>query len=168
MKTAMALSNRFAVAGMMLWFGAMVAPPPAVAAGASGADAVRTLYDTLLANMRNGPALGVDGRYARIEPAVERVFDVPFMTRIALGPEWERLNEAQRQQVNEAFGRYIAAICAERFDSYAGEQLRVTGEKPSAGSTMVTTDIVKSDGEPVHINYLLRQNGGTWRMLTSI
>ncbi len=143
---------------------ALVATSPTIAMSASGAEAVRCLYDTLLANMQSGPALGVRGRYVRITLVVERVFDVRFMTRLAVGPEWERLNDLQRKQVSEAFGRYIAAIYAERFDSYAGEQLRVTGEKPSAGSTIVTTDIVKSDGEPVHINYLLRSDGAGWRI----
>jgi len=35
----------------------------------------------------------------------------------------------------------------------------VTGEQPSTGGTMVTTQIIKSNGEPVSVNYLVRQNG---------
>jgi hypothetical protein len=30
--------------------------------------------------------------------------------------------------VTESFGRFIAAIYADRFDSYAGQTLQVTGE----------------------------------------
>jgi hypothetical protein len=81
---------------------ALVATSPTIAMSASGAEAVRCLYDTLLANMQSGPALGVRGRYLRITLVVERVFDVQFMTRLAVGPEWERLNDLQRKQVNEA------------------------------------------------------------------
>ena len=138
--------------------------PRAVAMGAGGSETVRSLYDALLTTMRNGPALGARGRYAQIAPVVRRVFDIPFMTRLAVGPEWAGLAEPQRQQVSQAFERYITAIYAERFDSYSGEQHQVTGEKPSAGGTMITSQITKSNGEPVHINYLMRQNGGVWQI----
>ena len=138
--------------------------PRAIAMGAGGSETVRSLYDTLLATMRNGPALGARGRYAQIAPVVRRVFDIPFMTRLAVGPEWAGLTEPQRQQVSQAFERYITAIYAERFDSYSGERLQVTGEQPSANGTMITSQITKSNGEPVHINYLMRQNGGIWQI----
>jgi phospholipid transport system substrate-binding protein len=29
---------------------------------------------------------------------------------------------------------------------------------------MITSQITKSNGEPVHINYLMRQNGGVWQI----
>src|SRR5207302_10569115 len=82
----------------------------------------------------------------------------------AVGPEWASLTEAQRQQVSQAFQRYVAAVYAERFDNYSGEKLQVTGEQPSAGGTIITSQIVKSSGEPVNINYLMRQNGGQWQI----
>jgi len=151
-------------AGAALCLGLVVFSPPATAMGAGGTDTVRSLYDTLLATMRNGPALGARGRVAQIAPVVRRVFDIPFMTRLAVGPEWASLNEGQRQQVSQAFERYIVAIYAERFDSYSGERLQVTGEQPSAGGTMITSQITKSNGEPVNINYLMRQNGGVWQI----
>src|SRR5438045_9708462 len=91
--------------------------------------------------MRSGPSLGASGRYARIEPVVRRVFDIQFMTRLAVGPEWTNLTEAQRQQVSQAFERYIAAIYAERFDNYSGEQLKVVGEQNSPGGTIITSQI---------------------------
>jgi len=137
---------------------------PTLQAGAAGRETVRELYDTLLANMRSGPALGAIGRYARVDPVVRRVFDISFMTRLAVGPGWTNLTDAQRQQVSQAFERYVAAVYAERFDNYAGEKLQVTGEQPSAGGTIITSQIVKSNGEPVNINYLMRQNGGSWQI----
>lgn len=136
----------------------------AVAIGRGGSETVRSLYTTLLATMQNGSALGASGRYAQIEPVVRRAFDIPLMTRLAVGPDWASLSEPQRQQVSQAFARYIAAIYAERFNSYSGERLQVTGEQASAGGTIITSQIIKSDGEPVHINYLMRDNGGMWQI----
>jgi phospholipid transport system substrate-binding protein len=40
----------------------------------------------------------------------------------------------------------------------------VTGERSSPGGTIITSQIVKSNGEPVNVNYLMRNNGGTWQI----
>src|SRR5215469_2491829 len=132
--------------------------------GANGADTVRAFYSTLLDTMRNGRQLGAQGRYARLAPAIAQSFDIPLMTRLAVGPDWNTLNPAQQAQVIQAFERYIAAVYAERFDSYAGEQLKVIGEEASPAGTVILSQIVKSNGEPVHVNYLMRQNGGSWQI----
>src|SRR6516162_5580484 len=112
---------------------------------------VRGFYDALLMTMRNGPSLGQSGRYARLAPVVDRVFDVPSMTRLAIGPSWATLSPAQQQQLVEAFRHYVAATYADRFDSYSGQQLQVTGERPymqmslSKPRLLSQTKIVKSD-----------------------
>jgi len=125
---------------------------------------VRGFYDTLLGTMKNGQILGQSGRYARLAPVVDRVFDVAAMTRLAIGSSWATLPPAQQQQLIEAFRHYIAATYADRFDSYSGEQLQVTGEQPYNADVIVQTKIVKSDGETTTLNYLMRQNQGSWRI----
>jgi phospholipid transport system substrate-binding protein len=84
------------------------------------------------------------------------------MARLSVGPSWATLSEAQRQQVTESFGRYISAIYAERFDSYAGQKLQVTGEQPAAAGLMVRSQIIKANGEPVNVDYMMRRSGDTW------
>jgi phospholipid transport system substrate-binding protein len=125
---------------------------------------VRGFYDTLLNTMKNGRALGQSGRYARLVPVVDRVFDLPSMTRLAIGSSWGTLPAAQQQQLTEAFRHYIAATYADRFDSYSGEQLQVTGEQPYNADIIVQTKIVKSNGETTTLNYLMRQNQGSWQI----
>ena len=160
-RSIIARERMLTVAGLALCLGLATLSPPAQA---MGRDTVQTLYSTLLSTMQSGPSLGARGRYDRLEPVIRQVFDIPSMTRLAVGPEWNSLNEVQRQQVTQAFERYVAAIYAERFDSYSGERLQVTGEQASAGGTIITTQIVKSNGQPVQINYLVRQNGGSWQI----
>jgi phospholipid transport system substrate-binding protein len=125
---------------------------------------VRGFYDTLLTTMKDGRTLGQSGRYARLAPVVDRAFDVPFMTRLAIGPSWTTLSPAQQQQLTEAFRHYIVATYADRFDNYSGQQLQVTGQRPSNEDVMVQTRIVKSDGETTTLNYLMRQNQGSWQI----
>ena len=110
---------------------------PVHAAPASGGDTVRGLYDALLNTMKNGRTLGQGGRFTQLDPVIRRSFDIASMARLSVGPTWSGLSEAQRQQVVESVGRYISAIYADRFDSYAGQKLEVTGEQPNPSGVMV-------------------------------
>lgn len=161
------LAHRTALSAMaaLLALGIAAGSAGAVAAdSSSAATPVRGFYDALLHTMQQGQKLGQGGRYAALEPVVQRSFDIPYMTRMAVGPSWSSLSDAKRQQVTEAFGRYITATWASRFDSYSGEKLEVGGTKPYGASQLVETHIVKSDGEPVSINYLMRRDGDSWRI----
>jgi phospholipid transport system substrate-binding protein len=135
---------------------------PVHAAPASGGDTVRGLYDVLLATMKNGRTLGQSGRFTQLEPVIRRTFDIPAMARLSVGPSWASLTEAQRGQVMESFARYISAIYADRFDSYAGQKLQVTGEEPATAGIMVRSQIVKTNGDPVSVDYMMRRNGEGW------
>ncbi len=135
---------------------------PAYAGPVSGGDTVGRLYDALLNTMKNGRTLGQSGRFTQLAPVIRQTFDIVSMARLSIGPSWGSLTEAQRQQVTESFGRYISAIYADRFDSYAGQKLEVTGEEPAASGVMVRSRIIKADGEPVKVDYMMRRNGEGW------
>jgi phospholipid transport system substrate-binding protein len=142
--------------------GLAMVPYPAHAAPASGGDTVQSLYDALLSTMKNGRTLGQSGRFTQLEPVIRRTFDIPSMARLSVGSSWASLTEAQRQQVTESLVRYISAIYADRFDSYAGQKLQVTGEQPAAAGVMVRSRIVKTNGELVNVDYLMHRNGNSW------
>jgi phospholipid transport system substrate-binding protein len=142
--------------------GLAMVPYPAHAAPVSGSDTVQSLYDALLSTMKNGRTLGQSGRFTQLEPVIRRTFDIPSMARLSVGSSWASLPEAQRQQVTESFVRYISAIYADRFDSYAGQKLQVTGEQPAAAGVMVRSQIVKTNGELVKVDYMMHRNGNSW------
>jgi phospholipid transport system substrate-binding protein len=135
---------------------------PVHAAPASSGDTVQGLYDALFTTMKNGRILGQSGRFAQLEPVIRRTFDIPSMARLSVGSSWATLSDAQRQQVTESFGRYISAIYADRFDSYAGQKLQVTGEQPAVAGVMVRSQIVKANGELVNVDYMMRRNVDSW------
>src|SRR5689334_5806090 len=135
---------------------------PLHAAAVSGGDTVQGLYEVLLTTMKNGRTLGQSGRFTQLEPVIWRTFDIPSMARLSVGPSWATLSEAQRQQVTESFGRYISAIYADRFDSYDGQKLEVTGEQPSPSGVMIRSQIIKANGEPVKVDYMMRRSGDSW------
>jgi phospholipid transport system substrate-binding protein len=106
--------------------------------------------------------LGQSGRFQQVGPVIRRSFDIASMARLSLGPSWASLSDVQHQQVTDSFGRYISAIYADRFDSYAGQKLEVTGEQPAPSGVMVRSQIIKADGEPVKVDYLMHRKGDTW------
>jgi phospholipid transport system substrate-binding protein len=137
---------------------------PGSAAVSNPGDSVRSFYNVLLGNMQQGRMLGESGRYTRLAPVVGRTFDIPLMTRLAVGPAWETLPPAEQQRLQAAFAHYVTATYADQFDSYSGQQLQVTGERPSGTNTMVQTKIVKSNGETTKLDYLMRPDQGSWQI----
>jgi phospholipid transport system substrate-binding protein len=152
-------SRRTAIAVMLT---VAIFPNPVFASPPSGGDTVRPLYDALLGTMKNGRALGRSGRFAQLQPVILQTFDLTTMARLSVGPSWATLTETQRQQMTESFGRYISALYADRFDSYSGQQLEVADEQPATSGIKVRSRIIKSNGEPVEVDYLLRPNGQSW------
>jgi phospholipid transport system substrate-binding protein len=142
--------------------GLSVLSHPVHAAPSNSGDTVQGLYDALLSTMKNGRTLGQSGRFTHLEPVIRRCFDIASMARLSVGPSWASLTEAQRQQITESFGRYISAIYADRFDSYNGQKLEVTGEQPGPFGVIVRSRIIKGDGEPIEVDYMMRRNGDSW------
>ena len=135
---------------------------PVHATPAGGGDTVKGLYEVLLTTMKNGRILGQSGRFTQLDPVIRRSFDIASMARLSVGPSWAGLSETQRQQMTVSFARYISATYADRFDSYAGQRLEVTGEQPSSSGLMVHSQIIKASGEPVKVDYMMRRNGDSW------
>jgi phospholipid transport system substrate-binding protein len=149
----------------LLLAGFLVFAVPRWAEAAPGpTEIVRQFYGELLDVMRQAGSLGPKGRYRRLEPIVLKSFDVPFMARLSVGPLWARLPVEQKRRAAQAYGRYITAIYATRFDDYAGEKFQVLGEQQIKHGTLVKTHIVKSSGEPVSINYVLHDNDIAWQI----
>jgi phospholipid transport system substrate-binding protein len=156
------LRARKAAAGLAVILAVAAVTYPAFASQPSGSATVQGLYDALVSTMKNGHTLGDSGRFVQLEPVIRRTFDVATMARLSVGPSWAGLTETQRQQITEGFGRYISAIYADRFDGYAGQKLQVTDEEPEAEGVIVHSQIIKANGDPVKVDYLMRRNGDAW------
>jgi phospholipid transport system substrate-binding protein len=149
----------FAVVALLV----IVSPNPAEATSGPG-EVVRHFCGQLLDVMQHATTLGAKGRYQRLEPIVLGTFDVPFMARLSIGPTWAKLSSEQKRRVAQAYGRYITAVYATRFDGYSGERFEFFGEQQIKHGTMVKTRIVKANGEPVSINFILHDNDIAWQV----
>jgi phospholipid transport system substrate-binding protein len=154
-------TRRFFAGWLALSF-AMAAAPCIGQTALSPEDTIRSFYGTLLTTMKGGSMLGTKGRYDQLAPAIRQDFDLLYMTRMAVGPAWAGLSDDQKEKVSNAFARYITATYADNFDSYSGEKLEVTGQQITSYGTIVQSRVIKSNGEPVSFNYLMRQDNSGW------
>jgi phospholipid transport system substrate-binding protein len=147
------------------------AEEPSAAAPAPDAAALREpvekLYAALLDVMKRADELGFEGRYRLLEPVIGASYDVPFMAELILGRQWRALSPEQQKLWLETFARLTVSTYADRFDGFAGERFEVGAvEAGTQGTSVVRTKIVKSDGEPVNLDYRMRlAPAGGWRII---
>ena len=127
---------------------------------------VKNFYVVLLDVMQNARELGFDGRYQKLKPAIETAYNLPLMSRLSIGPQWQSLTSQQQEQLSRAFAEFTVATYANRFDDYSGEKFEVQPETaPASGGVIVQSRLVKSNGEPVTLNYLMREADGSWQII---
>ncbi len=144
--------------------------PGAALRAADEPDAVATIrsfYDTLLGVMKDGKRLGFAGRRDRLAPAIRKAFDTPLMTQLMVGAQWPQLDPALQKQLIDAFGAFSIATYANRFDDYSGESFEVddAAQRTSNGDDIVHSRLVDSDGKKIELDYLMRNDGGTWQII---
>jgi len=142
-----------------------LAPQIARAEGVDPAAGQIEAFDSaLLSTMKAGG--GVNSRFHKLEPAVERAFNLPAMAQYTVGPAWAKFTDAEKASVLEAFTRYSVANYASNFSSYSGETFTVEPKVDERGpDKLVHTRLVPSHHAPVDIVYRMRQSGGTWKII---
>jgi phospholipid transport system substrate-binding protein len=148
----------------------MNAAIPCASAGDRGAtEVVEELHAALLSAMKDGDKIGYQGRFDQLAPVIRSSFDMPFISRTVLGKHWENLKDEQRSRFIEAFTQQSIATYAANFDSYSGERFKTISEKEvSGGRILVQSQLIKSDGGQVQLDYLLHRTGSQWRIVNII
>jgi phospholipid transport system substrate-binding protein len=128
------------------------------------ADRIGALYGALLQTMQQAKQLGVKGRFERLAPVLSNTYDIPSMSRIAVGQSWGALNPAQQAGIIEAFTRMMIANYANQFDGFSGERFEIVQTVDRApADKLVKTRLVQASGKTVALDYLMRNSGGKWK-----
>jgi len=115
--------------------------------------------------MLQAEALGYEGRYARLEPAIRESFDIATIVRMAAGGHWARLDAEQRRRLAERFEAFVISTYASRFDAYSGQKFETLGsDAVRTGYERVKTQIRRPGDEDVALNYVLRAADDGWRI----
>lgn len=155
-RTLLAAGAWLAVAGSA-WPAAAAEPPATLDA----------FYDVLLAAMKDAKQLGFAGRRDKLAPAVRRAFDLPLMTQLTVGLQWASFTPAEQDQLVAAFSAFSIATYASQFDGYSGERFEVDPKPDPApgGDVIVRTRLIQANGDPVELDYLLRNDPDAWRII---
>lgn len=127
---------------------------------------IDAFYATLLGVMKQGKTLGYQGRYAKLEPAVNKTFNLHDMGRLAIGPQWSKLSPDEQARLLDVFKRFTVASYAAQFHGYGGERFEVGNEVPmQQGNLIVESKLITGNGSPVSLNYLMRKYGDRWQII---
>ena len=152
----------------VLWVAALglICILPQASAASPASDSIAGLNAKFLDVMKQGDTLGYAGRYRELEPVLSQTFDFSEMTRVSTGRYWNDMTDSQKQVLVEAFAAYSVATYASRFKSYSGQKFEVLGEEPGPRkSVRVNNQIIISSGEPIRIDYLMRDSGGALKIV---
>ena len=157
-----------------LCFGAVVgltvlasAGRPSLAADTGPAGAIAAYHAGLLSVMKQAKSLGYSGRVQALAPMIGKAFDLPYLSRRIIGSKaWRTLTDGDRQAYVSAFSRLTVATYASRFKGYSGEKFVTAGTQKIGGKyVLVKTDVVKSNGGRIALNYLMQNRGGAWKVI---
>ena len=130
---------------------------------------VEKFQEELIAVMKNGKTLGYSGRYDKLKGAVNDSHDLGKIARIVVGKEWEKLTEPQQKQLVDVFSRLSVASYAHNFKDYDGETFTFdTEEETSRGGVVIHTHLTIPNDKPVKFDYMLKENGDSWRIINII
>jgi phospholipid transport system substrate-binding protein len=127
---------------------------------------IEELNAALLDVMKAADQLGYQGRYEQLAPVLEASYDFPFMTRIASGTAWRDMSAQQQEEIVALFAEMSIASYAARFDGYGGETFEILGEAEGPrDAVVVESRLVRPDDQPIGLNYVMRDEKGSWRIV---
>ncbi|CAM3087145.1 MULTISPECIES: MlaC/ttg2D family ABC transporter substrate-binding protein [Methylobacterium] len=153
----MRLTRRLAAAALLAapLFAPLLAPVSARAADDPAVQTVRDLYAAFTDALKDGPS-PLPARVAAVGPALEKAFDFPAMTRIAVGSKWSGFTPEQQAAVTDAFKRSLTVTYANRLARAAGGKFDVTPKVEERGSQrVVPTRVTAADGDDSAVDFVV-------------
>lgn len=147
---------------LLLYAGAAPGASDAVAAPTEARAFIDGLSKEALAIIQSD--VSVAERQKRFRELFLRAFDVTSIGRFVIGRHWQRLSADERKQYLSLFGDYVAAIYADQFSSYRGQNFRTLGARAVAEGESVVPAQIDRDGPPIRMDFRVREVGGAHRI----
>jgi len=107
---------------------------------------------------------------AKLSALVERVllphFDVDYAARLVLGKHWRTATPEQRQRFIDAFYGSLMSNYGDALLEFTGDRIKVLPSQiaPDATTATVRTEVRRSNGERIPVNYTLRKTDAGWKV----
>jgi phospholipid transport system substrate-binding protein len=168
--------QRFIQAGFIVGLlagGAAVAadaakPAPAAVDASGPSQLIESSANLLLSGIdKNREQFRKDptGLYALVESTLLPNFDTPYAAQLVLGPNWRTATADQRKRFVDAFYKSLLYTYGDAMIDFTGDRLKVFPTKVAPEDTKATvrTEIKRSNGTKVAVNYTLRKVNGQWK-----
>ncbi len=99
------------------------------------------------------------------------VVDGVWMSRFAIGGDWNKLTKEQKDKYSSNYAKYIECLYVDKFKMYNGNQkneliaVRELPRDQAIAETKITNGV---DGKDYNINYRLRKDKGNWKIIDII
>jgi phospholipid transport system substrate-binding protein len=131
---------------------------------AAPADVVEWLHEELVAVAAQDG--GVDSRYARLQPVVERTHDLRYIAELAVRRYWGEWSAADQQRYLAAFERLSVMTYATRFAAATPATFELgTSEVDGDRSALVHASVTRATGSDVTLDYQLHTTGAGWQII---
>jgi len=154
---------------VLAFIGAMALAAVAVAQELAPDQLVQKITDEVLAAIKSDKELAAGDRQKAIKLAEEKVLpyiDFDQATRLAVGRAWSQASPEQKKRLVGEFRNMLVRTYSNAIQSYQGQTLKVL---PSRGKqdpedTTVRTQFVRAGGQPLPIEFHMRQADKTWKV----
>ena len=134
------------------------------ATASAPSEVVERFNDTLLSLLEGDS--NFQGRFDKIEPAIEKAFDLEFMASKVLGRGWKELTPEQKTEWLSTFTRLTASNYAGRFVGEKGPAFETLDQKDGThGTVVVRTQIVAPGKDDTELTYRLRETADGWKVI---
>ncbi len=151
-----------------VWCVALLLPIGDASAGQPGGptEAVRSSIDRALKVLAD-KELKKDGkateRRERLEAVVAERFSYEEMSRRALGAQWAKLSDKEREEFVGLFKNLLISSYADKVESYSGEPVQYVNERVEKEYGEVRTKVMLGQAE-IPLDYRMINRAGDWRV----
>ena len=151
------------------FIGAMALAAVAVAQELAPDQLVQKITDEVLAAIKSDKQLAAGDKQKAVKLAEQKVLpyiDFDQATRLAVGRAWSQASPEQKKRLVGEFRNMLVRTYSNAIQSYQGQTLKVL---PSRGKqdpedTTVRTQFVRAGGQPLPIEFHMRQTDKTWKV----
>lgn len=151
------MTRRFAAIGLLALC-LLCAAPPREAAAQDARAFINTLGSEAIQVL--GPSVPAARRTARFRELFNQDFDIPGIGRFVLGRYWRTATPEEQKEFLTLFHEYISRAYSARLGEYGGEPFRVTGARPNGEETVVSSEVQRSNGSKIEIDWYVAGQGG--------
>jgi phospholipid transport system substrate-binding protein len=129
-------------------------------------ETVKNFQSTLLEVMKKAKNTNVRQRYKHLASSINKTFHFPLMVQIASGKYWKQATNSEQISLIDSFQRMSIMTLATLFNGYNGEEFKVQNVKEGPqNTTLVSTELIKTDKSKISIVYVTRPFKNGWRII---